>query len=94
MAFCFTNPAHAKEAANISEIKMQIKILVETQRLQYPLIQLQEGKLVGLPLALRFENNLKYGTASIEVKYLQIMLNAIPETMVPDFQSTINRNIF
>jgi len=69
----------------ISELQAKIsEIMTVIQQLQAILAQvLQQGSGVSnIPSSYSFSANLKYGTSSNEVKYLQIFLNADPDTRV------------
>jgi len=79
-------PAVAKPISQmtVSEIKAKIQEILEAiKALQALLAQLQ-GERQAIPQGFRFQTNLKYGTSSIDVKYLQIMLNQDPGTRVAD----------
>ena len=65
------------------------EILAAIQQLQNILVQLtpQDGSgqavdISGIPSNYTFDTNLRYGTSSNAVKYLQIVLNVDPDTIV------------
>ena len=77
----------------IPELQAKIaEIITVIQQLQALIAQLQGGGIPGVPSGFSFEHNLKYGQSNQEVKYVQIFLNADPDTQVsstgPGFPGT------
>jgi len=68
----------------IPELRAKIsEILAVIQQLQDILAQLAgQPDISGIPSNYTFDTNLKYGTLSQDIKYLQIFLNADPSTQV------------
>ena len=68
----------------VSELQTKIaEILSVIQQLQILIAQLPESTdISGIPSDFTFQNNLKYGQSSIDIKYLQIFLNADPDTQL------------
>lgn len=68
----------------IPELQAKIaEILSAIQQLQTLIAQLTGGTdISGIPSGFTFQNNLGYGQSSIDIKYLQIFLNADPDTQL------------
>ncbi len=97
LTFTFISPKYGQAVTTdkpISEMtvsELQAKILEinnTTRQLQNLLSRTtsqtssQSLSLSDIPPTFTFQNNLKYGQSSIEVKYLQLFLNSDPETRV------------
>ncbi len=82
-----TIPTIDKPVSEMTIPELQAKIIEITQaiqQLQALLLQLTEQApdISGIPSGFSFQNNLEYGQSSIDVKYLQILLNADPNTQL------------
>jgi len=80
-------PTITKPINQMTKPELQVKIqeiMTAIQQLQTILAQaLQQGSgISNIPSSYSFSANLKYGTSSTEVIYLQIFLNADPDTRV------------
>jgi len=81
-----TIPTLDKPVSEMTIEELQAKIIEITQAVQQ--LQALLLQLIGAPDVSRihqdftFQNNLKYGQSSIDVKYLQIFLNSDPDTQL------------
>jgi len=89
--FSQTAPTTGKELSATTEAMTIDELIAKVNELKAQLEELQKGLLQstskllgatyeGIPQNFTFKTNLKKGDSSIDVKYLQIMLNSDPDT--------------
>jgi hypothetical protein len=88
----FAGVAKAEEMS-AEDLQAQITLLLEQLGMLQGQLGEDEGTVVaapsvggvaitGVPAGFTFENNLKLGMSGLEVKYLQIVMNAYPDTQL------------
>ncbi len=79
-----TIPDIDKPISEMTIPELQAKIIEITQAIQQlqALLTEQTPDISGIPSGFTFQNNLKYGQSSTDIKYLQILLNADPDTQL------------
>jgi len=79
-----TIPTIDKPLSEMTVLELQAKIveiLSAIQQIEALIAELSEDiDISGIPSDFTFRNNLKHGQSSIDIKYLQILLNADPDT--------------